>query len=241
MYETVVYDGQVKIDGNFTINSSDLNKSELDLPNALIFVGVADMSGLYKEFALTLNGQKLNMARGTGGPLLAASEKVMAGDESFDSGYDGYRSGSAATNSGLYAKIDLSKLPTNSTFSVNISLKGSQELTFVPVGQNTTVNLKSSWTHPSFVGNYLPDSSDDDTNNENGFAATWKISEFNSSKPATFTQSQEDRAELSALANQAFGVKFKQDVDFYQKSERAIKYALLFIILTFVTLFCFEF
>lgn len=241
MYETVVYDGNVKIDGNFELNLLQVNKNELDLSKAVFLVGVSDMKGIAGEVAATVNGQNITMLRTTGGPLLAQkiedSNSVIGASNDYDN-YSTVSRGQANDN-GLYTQIDLNKLAVNN-FTISIPVKGSKDLSLVPVGKNTSAKIASSWTHPSFNGMYLPDSSDDNGNAADGFVANWQISEFNSSKPGIFTQSLSSQAELENLANQAFGVAFRQPVDFYQKSERAVKYAMLFIILTFVTFFCFE-
>ena len=50
----------------------------------------------------------------------------------------------------------------------------------------------------------------------------------------------EGEVDEAMLAESAFGVGLYQAVDVYQRGERAIKYALLFIALTFLTFFAWE-
>lgn len=240
MYETVVYDSAVAINGDFNLSKVDLKNPNLDLAKAMFVVGVSDMSGLYQETSLTLNNKNYPMSRGTNGVLLADRKKEVKQDDMFGSEFYDTDSRGQAGESGLYTPINLNSLTSSNSFSLNLALKGSQEIYFVPTAKNTTATVNSAWTRPSFDGYILPDTSDNDASADNGFQATWKVSEFNSPKPASFTQSSGDEAQLDALADQSFGVKFRQDVDFYQKSERSVKYAMLFILLTFVTFFCFE-
>lgn len=240
MYETVVYDSETVINGDFSLADVNLKNPELDLTKAIFVVGVSDMSGLSKETILTINGKQTPLSRGTGGALLAQRKKEVKQDDLFGSDYSDAESRDKATENGLSAPLNLNSLTRSNTFSLTLALKGSQEICFVPTAKNTTATVASAWVRPSFDGYILPDSSDNDQNADNGFQASWKLSEFNSQKASNFTQSRENHAELDALVDQSFGVKFRQDVDFYQKSERSVKYAMLFILLTFVTFFCFE-
>ena len=55
-------------------------------------------------------------------------------------------------------------------FTSTISMNGSEQLLFTPVGKETSVKLSSAWPDPSFIGGQLPDHHISDT----GFVATWK-------------------------------------------------------------------
>lgn len=116
-------------------------------------------------------------------------------------------------------------------FETKLSLKGSESVYFYPLGTTTTVNLDSSWPSPSFDGNFLPESK---AISENGFTASWNILELNRSFPQVWSN------EIPYLENSKFGVKFIQVAEGYQQTERAIKYAILFIFLTFISYFLVE-
>ena len=60
------------------------------------------------------------------------------------------------------------------------------------------------------------------------FPASWSVG----------TTSRDQHA--AAIANAWFGVSLVQPVDIYQQSERAVKYAVLFIVMTFVIAFLWE-
>jgi inner membrane protein len=95
----------------------------------------------------------------------------------------------------------------------------------------------SRWPHPSFVGR-TPDAPAIDGA---GFAASWRIPYFGRGFPSDW---KDDRAGDEQLAQQAaaaaFGVSLVQPVDIYVQTERAVKYAVLFIVMTFVIAFLWE-
>jgi inner membrane protein len=134
--------------------------------------------------------------------------------------------------SGINAQIALS--PTDNqlyTFSFELKLKGSQKLYFTPVGKETDIHVASTWTTPSFNGSFLPDENKVD---KNGFTAHWNVLNLNRNYPQTWVGSRFN------IDQSAFGVDLILPVDNYQKSHRSIKYAILFIGLTFLVFFFIE-
>ncbi|MCD6180214.1 MAG: cell envelope integrity protein CreD [Bacteroidales bacterium] len=134
--------------------------------------------------------------------------------------------------SGINAEIniDLNK-ESSFDFSFTLYLKGSQALRFVPVGKVTDLQLESEWTNPSFNGVFLPDSR---TIDESGFKAHWNILHLNRNFPQVWVGNQ------YSVKDSDFGVDLLLPVDNYQKSTRTIKYAILFIALTFMVFFFVE-
>ncbi len=114
---------------------------------------------------------------------------------------------------------------------MDIDLKGSQFLYFVPVGKTTNVNINSNWTNPSFGGEFLPDSRE--INNE-GFQSYWNILHLNRNYPQSWSDNEH------SVTYSAFGVNLLLPVDRYQKSMRVIKYAILFLAFTFLVFFFIE-
>ncbi len=104
----------------------------------------------------------------------------------------------------------------------------------LPLGSVTTVSLSSDWPHPSFQGAFLPV---ERNITDQGFQARWQVLELNRSYGQLW---QEGEVSEGALAQSAFGVSLFQPVDIYQRGERAVKYAVLFIALTFLTFFAWE-
>lgn len=120
---------------------------------------------------------------------------------------------------------------------VDLELVGTQDLAFVPIGSSTQVNLASDWPHPSFSGRFLPVSREV---TPSGFTASWQISALATQAPQQVGSAGLLCRPMTAGSSQAanciesFGVGFIDPVSPYTLSDRATKYGLLFIFLTFV-------
>ncbi|PYQ57958.1 MAG: cell envelope integrity protein CreD [Acidobacteria bacterium] len=123
-------------------------------------------------------------------------------------------------------------------FDFDLGINGSQDLKVVPMGQQTTVALRSPWPSPSFSGAFLPESS---KVTPQGFQARWNVSGFARSYPQQWRHEEAEKMAVKpALEASAFGVDLFLPVDAYQKTERSVKYGVLFLILTFLTFFLYE-
>ena len=100
---------------------------------------------------------------------------------------------------------------------------------------STRAEITSEWPHPSFTGGFLPD---ERSVTEKGFHATWQLSRYATGVDA-LVQQRQSKAKPK-LENCDFGVRFVTPVDVYQQSTRAVKYGMLFVILTFAGFFLFE-
>jgi inner membrane protein len=98
------------------------------------------------------------------------------------------------------------------------------------------VRLTSDWPHPHFAADYLPVKR---TIDASGFNAEWRTTWFATNLEAAMQRcvGRSDCAEFNA---RRLGVSFIDPVNQYSKIERAIKYAVLFIALTFAGFFLFE-
>lgn len=137
-------------------------------------------------------------------------------------------------NSGLHTPIDLSEGQDIIPFNLALSLRGNQAFSVIPVGKQNTITMSSPWTSPSFIGSVLP------TNRQvtqKGFHATWEIPYFARSYGQSFTNSTDIQTRIS---ESAVGVQLLNPVDSYRQSDRAVKYGVLFLVLTFATFFLFE-
>lgn len=119
-------------------------------------------------------------------------------------------------------------------FSFSLAVNGSERLSFAPLGQMTTVRLASGWPDPSFQGDWLPT---ERNVSRDGFDATWSISYLGRNYPQRWTS---ESSSLEKIDESEFGVKLVTPVDPYRMAERSVKYAALFIMLTFVSLWLFE-
>ncbi|MFM4716862.1 cell envelope integrity protein CreD [Aeromonas veronii] len=133
---------------------------------------------------------------------------------------------------GIHAPLD--SLPQqDGTFHLELNLQGMNALDIVPLGKESTLQLAGNWPHPNFIGDFLPGSR---TLSPQGFEANWQTSWFASDMETRFNRMMNGGdSNLST-----FSVSLVQPVDHYQLNERAAKYALLFIGLTFISFFMFE-
>ena len=141
---------------------------------------------------------------------------------------------------------------------LTLELLGTSRLALVPIGAETQWALKSDWPHPSFGGRFLPATRKVD---EKGFSANWTVSALASSAAADVVQrdgevcavptqggssayGDDGEGPLGAAGAATTGtpprpcldtlaVSFIDPVNPYVLSDRATKYAWLFIILTF--------
>ena len=118
-------------------------------------------------------------------------------------------------------------------YSFNLDLQGSHNLSFMPVGSNTNITLESSWSSPSFNGNFIPDARDV---SEQGFTANWEVLQLNRNFPQYWT----GEGQAYNLAGSVFGIDFILPMDDYQKSMRSAKYAVMTVVLTFLIFFLVE-
>lgn len=131
-------------------------------------------------------------------------------------------------SNGLSTKINYSASGAY-TFDIHIKCKGSENLSFIPLAKNTSVTLNSPWKNPQFSGKFLPNN--DPKQSEAGFQAIWKIPHTARPLLQSWKNNKQD------FEAYAFGVKLIQPIDAYAKTDRSVKYALLFIGLSFTVFF----
>ena len=137
---------------------------------------------------------------------------------------------------GVALPLDLSHWTTDEAhaFELELTLAGTASLQFLPLARRTEASLAAAWSNPSFVGAFLPAEHKIDAQ---GFDARWQVLDLNRSYGQHW---QEDDAHHAYHADSAFGVNLYQPADLYQRNDRAGKYGVLFIALTFVAFFLFE-
>ena len=126
---------------------------------------------------------------------------------------------------------------------VALDLVGTGGLAWVPAADQLGWTLRSDWPHPSFGGQFVP------TQREvraDGFRATWALSSLATTAvadvgrdvglcvPAGAAAEGGEAAPKGDNCLDTMAVAFIDPVNPYVLSDRATKYALLFIVLTFV-------
>jgi inner membrane protein len=135
---------------------------------------------------------------------------------------------------GIHAVVGLADGVQRVQFSFPLSLNGSLGVYVTPFAQNTTVELQSNYGHPSFQGNWLPV---ERSVSDAAFKAKWSIPFLGRNYPQAWKAEVGMRKEIDGSR---FGVELVNPVDHYRMADRSVKYAGLFIILTFATLWLIE-
>ena len=135
--------------------------------------------------------------------------------------------------SGVHAFVSLDRTKKSFAFEYSFDIRGSEKLEFLPLGGETKVDLKSNGGSPGFTGAYLPN----ERNVADGFSANWSVSSFGRSYPQQWVDSE---VSAETLSDSRFGVSLIQNIDFYTKINRTLKYAIMFIAITFLSFFLFE-
>ncbi|MBP3973817.1 cell envelope integrity protein CreD [Pseudoxanthomonas spadix] len=115
---------------------------------------------------------------------------------------------------------------------LSFTLAGTQGLEVVPVADDTRVQIASAWPHPSFTGDFLPVQR---SVRADGFDAQWAVSSLASQAQTQLQQLKAADTRLDALR-----VELIDPVDVYTLADRASKYGILFVVLTFVGFGLFE-
>jgi inner membrane protein len=139
---------------------------------------------------------------------------------------------------GVQAELPAALL-TRDAFEVEmrLALTGTEQVSWVPVGGQTRIELHSDWPHPSFNGDRLPETRRIDAD---GFRAVWTVSRLASRAQQLARDCGVDAGPCGGIAGTAFGVSLVDPVDRYLKTERAMKYSLLFLLLMFGAVFLIE-
>ena len=145
-----------------------------------------------------------------------------------------FATGVRATVPGLEAAGRGTEVP----FACTIQLNGTRDLMFLPAAQETAVALTFLLARSELLGRSEPE------HREARSFGLWRaLARDRRSQALSLTLDRQRSAaeQLAPMARLAtFGVSLVQTVDVYQQSERAVKYAVLFIILTFLVFFLWE-
>ncbi len=134
---------------------------------------------------------------------------------------------------GLHAPLATFDPALAHTFAFTLRLQGTESLSVAPLGASTEAALSSSWPSPSFSGHFLPETR---RTGPDGFSAAWRVSSFGRAYPQRWRASPP----TEAIAASLFGARLFLPADAYQQTTRALKYAVLFVGLTFLAFALFE-
>ncbi len=231
IYKVLLYKSDLKNEGNFNIKVPvDIDVNSIQLNNAKICYGITDLKGIEEKMAINFNGKQYDL---TPGLPTKDFETVTVNN---NAGEDYVRTDNSTKQIeliGLSANIELAidMFQKAIPFTMNLKIKGSEQLHFIPLSGNSNYAISSSWANPKFDGNNLPNTR---VVVDSGFQAKWNFN--NANLPFGTTVKDFSFNKLSY----AFGVSMLQPTDQYSKTNRSIKYAILFIGLTFALFFIIE-
>jgi len=217
LYQTPVYTARVNIEGEF------LNRDFLPLLDAR------------EGRVVKWNEARVLVLNSESGALRAVDDLSVAG-ESPRVAADAY--GGLAGISTPVAESALRE-GVSIPFRLKLTLTGSSNLSFLPLARKADISIQSTWAHPKFGGAPAPL---EPRISDSGFAAQWSVLEINRSFGQTWWDHQvrDGLPAEAAFSGSSVGVNFYEPVDVYQRNYRAVHYAALLILITFLTFFLWE-
>lgn len=208
IFESVVFNADIRVKGSFPaidFSETDVLPENVLWDKAILLVKTSNLKGIRNTLVINFNSAQFNMLPKYADEYLNTLEsKPIPGFS------------------------ETSTSPVSFSFDMNVN--GSDAIKFIPIGKETSVNMKSNWPSPSFTGEFLPEDSTKQITDD-GFKASWKILQINRQFEQSFF------GILPDLKKFAFGTQLIVAVDEYQKSERAAKYGFLVIGLTVLVFF----
>lgn len=214
IYEARLFHLESRVSGSFVVPAHYGVGDDLAsyrFEQPFLAVGISDVRGIQNALKLSLDGRTLDFAPGS------CSQRL---------------------GEGVHAPLPLEASAAEQRFdyAFELALLGSSRLDITPVGRDSQVSLKADWPHPSFGGEFLPV---ERSIGADGFSARWRTSFFASSMEEALQNCFAGKG-CDTFDSRGFGVSLVDPVDQYLKADRALKYALLFIGLTFAGFFLFE-
>lgn len=215
IYQARLYHAKNSLNGEFRIPRDfgvDDNREDYRFEAPYLTIGISDVRGIERNLAVEIDGKDHGLIPGSRQAFLGSGVHVPLPD----------------LNGEQAAQFH---------FHIDLPLQGTERLDIVPVGKDSRVSLNSDWPHPSFVGNFLPSSR---SLSDEGFSAQWQTSYFATNLGELLEACARGKNRCSAINEQRLGVSFIDPVDQYAKSERSVKYGILFVMITFGGFFLFE-
>ena len=225
LFRAAIYTAAVKLSGAFEIPDfaaapgSVPPNASFDWQGARLVLGASDLRGLPPGTALTWNGSSVT--------LRLAQHQVACGLTLFDV---------------PAALPPTPKAGTGATFELSLSLRGTQAFHIQPTAAQSSLQIRSPWATPGFIGASFPTEEAPDAL---GFAAGWVVA--GDAESASWQQRGWAMPNCNESVDKPFfdqdrsiGVELREAVPVYLMVTRAQKYGVLFLALSFLTLFLFE-
>lgn len=193
--------------------------------------GISDVRGLRGTPVIEVAGQRVRAEQGSG--VSATMIKVdTPSDTDRVSAVPAGAMVNTANGPGLHVRLEQAQAGQVLKFDTRLALNlaGTERFAVLPVGASNDLRLRSAWPHPSFSGllprhDIRPD----------GFEARWQVDALATNAQQLWTQ-----GEWMANGSDIAQVSLLDPINPYLQADRATKYGVLFVVLTFVGFFMFE-
>lgn len=218
IFHATVYGAPVELAGVFQL-PAEIPAGELQWGDSFIVMRADDLRGLPPSAALRWNGQQSGW--------IDCSE-VVAEACSADNLLVA-RAGTAVT----------ADAPIK--FEASLALRGTEALWLAPLAKGSDVTRSGAWSTPSFGGVSLPEKSKVGADD---FSASWHVVNSRVARHGSWVSRRaiefDPTDQNAAVEGARIGVALLDPVPTYRMVERASKYAILFLALSFLTYFLFE-
>ncbi|WP_243720271.1 cell envelope integrity protein CreD [Luteimonas aestuarii] len=180
--------------------------------------GIADVRGLRAAPRLRLDGSEVALQQG-----------------------QGHRG-----QPGVHVRLPVPRAGTSLAFDavLDVELAGAEAFAFAPLATRNHVVVESTWPHPQFNGAFLPR---ERSTSASGFRGEWEVSALATNAQAQYRGGQGlSSTDVAAVRDgggnglDVVGISLVDPVNPYVQADRATKYGVLFVLLTFVGFFMLE-
>lgn len=221
IFRVPAYRAKVSFDVDFPEpeeNAPTGTAQTMEYENAFVALSISDVRALRSQVALAVEGRGDRDFEPSLGLVPPATNSRTR----------------SRLQSGINARLGPGVASRPFTVRFDLDIAGSKSFSLAPAGRETQVRMTAGWPDPSFFGSFLPVTREVRTD---GFEAEWQIPHLARSVPQVW---EWGGGSIGELEQSAFGVRFYQPVDLYKVVDRALKYALMFIAVTFLTVFAIE-
>ena len=237
IFNVPVYEAQANIDASFSPPPQEVNLpagSTVNWQAARLVLGFSDLRGARSDitgvFTDPTGKTAVAFSPTTGVSLGTPGAPATARD---DGG-----AAARATPSSTYGLVEAPGAAVvaskGGTLHVTMRFSGAQRLSVMPFAKSTMVKVAGDWAAPSFDGGFLPEARQ---LSAGGFAATWSVPFI---ARGLSDHGASDALSLDQLGAKDLGVSLVPATDPYQTVVKALKYAVMFVGLVFLTFFVFE-
>lgn len=220
IFRATVYGARLAISGVFRL-PAESPASELRWADSFLLMRASDLRGLPATAVLQWNGRPASWI-----------DCAEVAEENCD------------PDRLLVARTALGAAPAADMpigFDASFELRGTEAFWTVPLAKEADVTLSAPWSTPGFAGVLLPSKTDVTAE---GFTASWHVSNTRVTRHRSWVSNRAIEVDASgpnaADGGARIGVELLDAVPTYRMVERASKYAIFFLSLSFLTYFLLE-